>query len=210
MYSIPVLAAFFGGLAMVKAAGDNTCTTTVTSVIAHAARSSITSEIGALIITPLPNSSGAASTVGSILSSVSSSLVSSAAASESGFSEIPHPTISSLTGSALSSQQASIASVIEQSSYPYNFTFGPGGGIYPSNGTTLTSTLLSSTATESETTTSTSSAEETTSTETASTAAAESSATTSPEASSGGVAEVVQPKGAELALAVVAAVMLFL
>ncbi|KAL8987724.1 MAG: hypothetical protein Q9177_003102 [Variospora cf. flavescens] len=209
---------------MVKAAGEDcnsSCTTTVTSVIAHAALSSIPSEIdsaGAVIITPVPNSSGAASTVGSIISSVSSSLVSGAAASESGFtnpasgsaSEIPRPTISFLTGSALSSQQASIASVIEQSSYPYNYTFGPGGGIYPSNGTTLTSTLPSSTATESETTTSTSSAEETTSTETASTAAAESSATTSPEASSGGVAEVVQPKGAELALAVVAAVMLFL
>ncbi|KAI4167375.1 MAG: hypothetical protein LQ348_007670, partial [Seirophora lacunosa] len=76
MHSIPILAAFFGGLAVAKAStGADSCTTTVTTV-ANPAPYAITSGLNSastLMISAAPNNSEAASTVDSLVSGAAAS-----------------------------------------------------------------------------------------------------------------------------------------
>ncbi|KAL9012472.1 MAG: hypothetical protein Q9173_002767 [Seirophora scorigena] len=112
----------------------SSCTTTVTT-LANAAPYSITSGFNpasTLMISAVPNNSEAANTVGSLFSGAAASSLPVSFGTDftnpasGSASELPHPTISFLTGSALSSQ-ASLISANAGSSFSYNFTFGPGG-----------------------------------------------------------------------------------
>ncbi|KAL9003682.1 MAG: hypothetical protein Q9188_003463 [Gyalolechia gomerana] len=208
MHLLSVLVAFLGSFLLVKATGENPCTTTaVVSVTTNVLtpRSSMA---------PEAESTGFVANSGSIATLLTSQAESTGIVTNPGpigthsFSSIPTTNpLTPLTGSALSS----LASAVQSSSYPYTLSFGPGGGIHPTNATTVagsttvassTSTATSTSSASASTTSTSTSSTEATTTAAASTAAA---ASTGAQPASGAVATAIPAaNGANLALAVVA------
>lgn len=215
MYLPTIIVAFLGSLVLVKATDENSCTSTATvSVTTDILPTALPAESTPISVA---ESTGFVTHTGPIATPISVAestgfVTHTGPIDTHSFSSIPttNPLVP-LNPSALSS----LASAIESSSYPYNLSFGPGGGInpIPTNLTTIqtstSKTTATSTSSTSETSTSTTTSSAAATTTTA--AAASSTATTTQPLSGAAVATAIPAaKGANLALAVVAGGMLLL